>query len=69
MTLRSPLLCTLPGLLLSGGAESMGGKPPGLYSASFPFLEAAYPVGSRVVYALVADWARFADHLPEAPAP
>ena len=50
-------------------SASMSGEQLGIYSAYLPSLEAAYRVGSRVVHALVTDWIRYADHLPEAPAP
>lgn len=40
-------------------AESMSGEHVGVYSAYIPSLEAAHRVGSKVVHAIVANWAHF----------
>lgn len=48
-------------------AESMAGEKIGHYSAYIPSLEAAHRVGSRVVHALVAGWAKYEKELPTAP--
>lgn len=49
-------------------SDSMSGESLGIYSAYLPSLEAAYRVGSRVVHALVADWAHCATTPPQAAA-
>ncbi len=49
-------------------SDSMSGESLGIYSAYIPSLEAAYRVGSRVVHAIVADWARCATTPPTAAA-
>ena len=49
-------------------AESLGGEKVGHYSAYIPSLEAAHAVGSRVVHALVAGWAKYESTPPTVPA-
>ncbi len=50
-----------PGLT---AAESLSGEKIGHYSAYIPSLEAAHAVGSKVVHALVKDWARYETEIP-----
>ena len=54
-----------PGLT---AAQSLSGENIGHYSAFLPSLEAAHVVGSPVVHALVAGWAKYETTPPSAPA-
>ncbi len=53
-----------PGL---NAAQSLAGEGIGHYSAYLPSLEAAHAVGSRVVHALIAGWARYEKEIPTHP--
>jgi len=50
-------------------AENLVEENSGKFSAYIPSLEAAYGVGSRVVHELVNHWSRYADTIPQTPAP
>jgi purine nucleoside permease len=45
-------------------AKSLSGEDIGHYSAFIPSLEAAYRVGSKVVHAIVKDWATYEKTIP-----